>query len=273
MAAVAERNLTVWQDKVESTVKIAGDGPPLVFLHGAGGLIWDDFLDRLARRFTVYAPEHPGTSVGNPDGINPLDTLWDLVLYYYELFDRLELRAPAVVGHSFGGMIAAELAATSPERVGKLVLISPIGLWRDDAPIQNWMIITPGTDLPKYLFHDPDGPVARKVLGLPEDADLRLSAQLQMIWSMACTGKFTWPIPDKGLKKRIHRIGAPTLIIWGGQDRLVPPLYAREFAGRIAGARVEIVEPAGHMPQVEQLERVSALVGNFLQGEGVRSNV
>jgi pimeloyl-ACP methyl ester carboxylesterase len=266
MAAVAERTLTVWQDKVESRAKVAGDGPPVVFLHGAAGLTWDDFLDRLAQRFTVYAPEHPGTSIGNPDAIHPLDNLWDLVLYYAELFDRLGLRAPAVVGHSFGGMVAAELAATCPERVGKLVLISPIGLWRDDAPIQNWMIVTPATDLPSYFFYDPAGPVARKMLGLPEDPALRQAAQLQMIWSMACTGKFVWPIPDKGLKKRIHRISAPALLVWGRQDRLVPPVYAQEFAGRIAGSRVELVEPAGHMPQLEQLEKVAALTAQFLEG-------
>jgi pimeloyl-ACP methyl ester carboxylesterase len=77
-------------------------------------------------------------------------------------------------------MVAAELAATNPERVRKLVLISPIGLWRDETPIPNWMIITPASDLPKYLFYDPSGPVAQKVLGLPEDPEL-MSACAQYV--------------------------------------------------------------------------------------------
>jgi pimeloyl-ACP methyl ester carboxylesterase len=265
MAEVADRTLPVWQDKVATHVKIAGSGPPVVCLHGAGGLTWDPFLDRLAAQFTVYAPEHPGTNPGDPDGIQPIENLWDLVLYYYELFDKLDLRSPAIVGHSFGGMMAAELAATAPDRVSKLVLISPIGLWRDDAPVRNWMIITPATDLPRYLFADPEGPVARQIFGPPADPAQAVEAQIQMVWSMACTGKFVWPIPDKGLKKRIHRLTAPALIVWGKQDSLVPPIYAEEFASRMNNARIEYVDNAGHLPHLEQLEQFSRVITEFLK--------
>ncbi len=194
-----------------------------------------------------------------------LDDLWDLVLYYDELFDRLGLQSVPVIGHSFGGMMAAELAANHPERVSRLVLISPIGLWLDGAPIPNWMIITPAADLPKYLFCDPSGPVAQQALAFPEDPEELVEAQIQFHWSMACTGKFVWPIPDKGLKKRIHRIAAPTLIVWGKQDRLVPPVYAEAFASRIADARVELVDQAGHIPQLEQFAQVSEAVRTFLK--------
>ena len=264
MTEVVDRTVSVWQDKVASHVKVAGNGPPLVFLHGAGGLVWDDFLTRLAEQHTVYAPEHPGTSIGDPDAIQSIDNLWDLVVYYYELFDGLGLRSPTVVGHSFGAMVAAELAATAPERVSKLVLLSPIGLWRDDAPVRNWMIVTPATDLPKYLFADPQGPVAQQMFGPPPDPAVAVEGVIQLMWSMACTGKFVWPIPDKGLKKRIHRITAPTLIVWGKQDALVPPVYADEFAQRIGGSRVEYVDGAGHMLQLEQIDRVTRLISEFL---------
>jgi pimeloyl-ACP methyl ester carboxylesterase len=265
MTTVTDRRLTVWQDKITPTIKVAGDGPPVVFLHGAAGLAWDAFLDTLAETHTVYAPEHPGTTLGDPDSVNHLDSLWDLVLYYDEIFDQLGLQSVSVIGHSFGGMVAAELAAHNPRRINKLVLISPIGLWLDAVPIPNWMIITPATDLPKYLFYDPTGPVAQQVLGMPEDPKLLVEAQLQFHWSMACTGKFVWPIPDKGLKKRIHRIKAPTLIVWGQEDRLVPSVYAQEFAQHIAGARVELVGQAGHVPHLEQHARVAQAVCGFLQ--------
>ena len=139
MVTIQDRTLSVWGEQIQTRVKIAGQGPPLVFLHGATGLRWDEFLDSLTQTHTVYAPEHPGTTPGDPDAIKPLDDFWDLVLYYYDLFDGLGLESPAVVGHSFGGMVAAELAATDPRRVGKLVLISSLGLWRDDAPVKNWM--------------------------------------------------------------------------------------------------------------------------------------
>src|SRR5215471_11876399 len=113
-----------------------------------------------------------------------------------------------IIGHSFGGMLAAELAATNPARVSKLVLISPISLGRDGTPIQNWMIITPTTYLPKYLFYHPSGSVAQKVLGLLDDPQQLIEAQIHFHWSLACTDKLVWPIPDKGLRKRIHRIKA-----------------------------------------------------------------
>src|SRR5262249_27134530 len=134
-----------------------------------------------SQRHTVYAPEHPGTSAGDPDAISHLDTLWDLVLYYDEVLDALGLRSVPIVGHSFGAMMAAELAANNPERVSKLVLMSPIGLWREEAPIQNWMLVTPAADIAKLLFYEPDGPLARMALG-----EAGPDAQIKMIWSMAC---------------------------------------------------------------------------------------
>ena len=265
MVATQERTLNVWQDQVRPRVKVAGNGPPVVFFHGAAGLQWDPFLDRLAQSFTVYAPEHPGTTPGDPDAVKPLDNLWDLVLYYYEMLDKLGLQSPAVVGHSFGGMVAAEVAATNPERVSKLVLLNPVGLWRDDAPVKNWMVMAP-QDLAKAAFYDPEGPVARQMLATPEDPAAQVDAQIQYMWSLAFTCKFVWLLPDKGLKKRLYRITAPTLIVWGKQDGLVPPVYAQEFADRIANARVEMVDQAAHVPQLEQLETVSQRVLEFLRG-------
>ena len=246
----------------------AGSGDPVVFLHGAGGLEWDAFLDGLAERFTVHAPEHPGTTPGDPDGIRALDHLWDLVLYYDELFDALGVDAPAVIGHSFGGMVAAEVAATFRRRVSKLVLINALGLWRDDAP---------DTELPR------DGPLGVRARSWSptraghsrrgssphriSTSDAGQTAVIQMTWSLACTGKFFWPIPDRGLDTRLHRISAPTLVVWGHRDNLVKSVYADEFAQRISDARVEVLENAAHFPHLEQTERTLALVGDFLAGD------
>jgi pimeloyl-ACP methyl ester carboxylesterase len=263
--AAADRRLRLWQGKVETQVLVQGAGPPLVFLHGPWGLRADgDFIGRLAETHTVYAPKHPGTTPGDHDAIYCLHDWLDLLVYYGELFDRLELRAPAVVGYSFGGMLACELAAAMPERVGKLVLLDPIGLWRDERPVTNWMIL-PEDRCRAALFADPGGEAARRFFGLPDDRDARAEVQADMIWSLACTGKFVWPIPDRGLKKRIHRIGAPTLILWGQQDGVIAPSYAQDFAAPIAGARVEWIDRAGHLPHLDQPERVAALVQEFLR--------
>jgi pimeloyl-ACP methyl ester carboxylesterase len=263
MPATDIRTVTAWREHVQPRVHIAGDGPPLVFLHGATGLAWTPFLDILAARFTVYAPEHPGTTPGAPEAIDGIDNLWDLVLYYYELFDALGLRSPALVGHSFGGMVAAEVAATNPERVSKLALISPIGLWRDDMPIANWMIMTPD-EMASAVLADPKGALAAQLFGASADPSEAAEATIAMMWSLACTGKFVWPIPDKGLKKRLHRISAPTLVVWGQRDALVNPAYAEEFRSRIANARVEVLEGAGHLPQLEVPQRAAEAITNFL---------
>ena len=265
MAAVSERETTVWQGKVQSRALVAGDGPPLVFFHGAMGLNWDPFLDTLAESFTVYAPEHPGTTPGLPDAIKPIDNLWDLVLSYYEVFDELGLESPAVVGHSFGGMVGAEVAATNPSRVSRLALIDPVGLWRDDSPVKNWMATSP-QDLGPLLFADPTGPAAQMMAAPPPDPETGIQMALHTTWSLACTGKFVWPIPDKGLKKRLHRITAPTLVLWGEQDGLVPPIYASDFEQAIPDARVELISGAGHIPQMEQLEQTANAVAGFLSG-------
>ena len=123
-------------------------------------------------------------------------------------------------------------------------------------------------DLPKYLFADQNLPIAQMMTAaarMTNLSDEQMDMQIQIMWSAACTGKFVWPIPDKGLKKRIHRIQAPTLIIWGRQDGIAPPIYAEEFAQRIKNARVELIDNAGHVPQMEQLQQVSGLVSDFLR--------
>ncbi|MET0852093.1 MAG: alpha/beta hydrolase [Candidatus Rokuibacteriota bacterium] len=235
----------------------------MVFFHGPWGLRWDPFLDALARSFTVHAPEHPGTSPGQPDDIGHLDGLWDLVLCYQEMLDGLGLQRAALVGHSFGGMVACELAAAYPDRVSRLALVDALGLWRADAPITNWALF--GLDqIPGMVFRDGKGEAAGRLFGSSPEGEARVMERVQVMWAMGATGKFIWPIPDKGLLKRIHRAKVPALIVWGTDDRLVPPVYADEFARRLPAAHVELVGGAGHAPQLEQPDAVAGLVRDFL---------
>jgi pimeloyl-ACP methyl ester carboxylesterase len=114
------------------------------------------------------------------------------------------------------------------------------------------------------LFAAPDGDAARRFFAVPADPAARVDVLSQFIWAQACTGKFVWPVADRGLGRRIHRIVAPTLILWGNADGIVAPLYAQEFAERIAGAKVELIDQAGHLPQLEQQDRVVAAIAKFL---------
>jgi pimeloyl-ACP methyl ester carboxylesterase len=258
-----EQTVSVWQGRIRMRVFSEGAGPPLVFLHGPWGLTWDRFLEELARSFTVYAPEHPGTTPDAPDDIYHLDGLWDLVLCYDELLTALKLDEVALVGHSFGGMVACELAAGSPRRVRRLVLIDPLGFWRDTEPVANWMMLNPA-DLPGVIFRDPGTDSAKRMFGPSEPPEAAAAARVRLMWAMGATGKFIWPIPDKGLKKRVHRVSAPTLLVWGKEDRLVPPVYADEFTRRLGDARVQTVDGAGHAPQIEQPEKVARMVAEFV---------
>jgi pimeloyl-ACP methyl ester carboxylesterase len=265
MAETETRKLRLWHGRIETEVEIAGSGPPLVFLHGPWGLRGDrDFRDRLAQSHTVYAPKHPGTSRGDPDAARLLDGMLDLIVYHDELFDHLALAAPVVIGHSYGGMLACEIAAALPARVSKLVLIDPIGLWRDDLPVRNWMILS-DEERRRALFADPAGEAVQRFVGLRLEGAERADDLVAFIWSQACTGKFVWPIPDKGLKNRIHRVAAPTLIVWGQADGVIAAAYAEEFKQRIATARVEMIDGAGHLPHVEQPETTARLVSEFLR--------
>ena len=117
-------------------VKVAGEGPPLVFFHGLAGLAWEPLLGQLAGQYTVYAPEHPGTSPSDPKAIDEVRNFWELMLGYEELVRALGMDRPAAVGQSYGGMVAADLAATFPRLFSRLVLLSPAGLAgrRSDPP-------------------------------------------------------------------------------------------------------------------------------------------
>jgi pimeloyl-ACP methyl ester carboxylesterase len=264
MAGSETRRLQLWQDRVETEVEIGGSGPPLVYLHGPWGLNPDRaFIGRLAETHTVYAPKHPGTSRGAHEAVHALDGWHDLVVYYGELLDRLELAAPPIVGHSFGGLVAAEIAAAAPQSVGRLVLIDPVGLWRDDLPVKNWMVLNDSERRPA-LFADPHGEAAKRFFGVPSDAAERVDVLAQFIWAQACTGKFVWPLADRGLKNRVHRVAAPTLLIWGKADHIISSVYAREFAARIAGARIELVDNAGHLSHLEQPDAVVKATRAFL---------
>ena len=264
---VRDETVEVWDGRLRLRVKVAGDGPPLVYFHPLSGLAWEPLLDQLAQRHTVYAPEHPGTTPGEPQAITQVHTFTELLLVYEETIRALGLENPAAAGESFGGMVAADLAATFPRLLSKLVLAAPLGLWRDDAPIPLMqMVAGPPEELPKYLFAHPDSDAARAAMALPGDPALIPAAIAQRTWNVGCTTKFAWPIADHGLGRRLHRIRVPTLVLWGREDALVPAAYAAEFGSRIAGSQVEVIDDCGHAVAVDQPERAWTAISKFLDG-------
>lgn len=245
-----------------------GVGPPLVFLHAAGGVQpGDPFLAALAERWSVVAPVAPGyVDLAELDDI---DDVHDLALHYDDILEALGLEGVPVVGHSFGGMVAAELAAHAPSRVGRLVLVAPLGLWNDDYPVAD-LLAVPLTELNDYLWGDADSPAAQAAgaaLAAVADRgnpDAVVEMLVGVVKGFAAVGKFIWPIPDKGLAKRLRRISAPTLLVWGSDDKVVSPRYADDFAAGIGDARAETVDGAGHMLPLERTDDLLKLLDAFL---------
>ena len=194
--------------KFNTEVLHSGEGEPLLYLHGVvGHKGWAPFLDLLAGHFNVYAPTHPG--YGESQGLDNLDDVLDLSLYYFELMDALGLRETHVIGHSLGGMVAAEMAALCSHKVKKLVLVAATGLWRDDAPPLDFLAISP-EELEMALWADPSSGTAREAMAEPDSEEARSARALDRVQDLAAAGKFLWPIPDKGLKRRLYRVKSPT---------------------------------------------------------------
>jgi pimeloyl-ACP methyl ester carboxylesterase len=241
----------------------AGGGAPLVFLHGAGGLFTDNpFLDQLAQRYHVFAPEWPG--YGESTGEDLLEDMLDFALHGWDLVDALGLRQPHLVGHSMGGMIAAEMACLSPREVGKLVLVAPAGLWLDEQPIPDIFAMLP-YQIAEALFVDPQAGQQLLTGGADlSDMDALKEFYLGTQRRLTMAGKILFPIPNRRLSKRLYRLTAPTLLVWGAGDRLIVPAYATRWKALIPGARVETIAAAGHMLPYEQPEAFVRAVAGFL---------
>lgn len=239
-----------------------GSGPQLLFMHGAGGLLANDpFLARLEQKYSVTAPLLPGYE--DSDSTEPLRTMLDFTLFGLDVWETLKLKDPILVGHSMGGMIAAEMAALSNTTVTQLALICPAGLWIDEDPICDLFSKLP-FELPDLLFHEP-----AKYTGLLSaggdfnDPEFLTDFLVGNARRMGTAGKILFPIPDRGLSERLYRIRARTQIIWGESDRLIPRGYAQHFVDGIAGAKLTMIGSAGHMVPYEQTDGVLAAIAKL----------
>jgi len=244
-------------------VREAGSGMPVVFFHGAGGLLADNpFLDGLAARYHVFAPELPG--YGESTGEELLEDMLDFTLHGWDVVSALGLTRPHLVGHSMGGMIAAEMAAIAPNDLGRLALVAAAGLWIEEHPIPDIFALLPG-QLVELLFQDPDRGQALLTGGVDfSDMEAFKAFYLGQQRRLAMAGKILFPIPNRRVSKRLYRVTAPTLVLWGEADRLIVPAYARRWAQLIPGAQVQTIPDAGHMLPYEQPQIFVDVLSRFL---------
>lgn len=240
------RLIDVAGGRAKIRVHEGGDGPPLLFLHGAGGLMRDDpFLAALATRYRVHAPLLPGYE--DSTGEERLRTMLDVTLHSFDVWAALGLSKPLVCGLSMGGMIAAEMAALAPNEIERLCLVSSAGLWLDQHPMPDLFALLP-QELPGYLFHDVER--GSKLMAPGGDMnDLNFLAEFMVMNArrLGMAGKMLFPIPDRGLSDRLYRVKARTLIVWGENDKLIPLPYAEAFRAAIADARIVTIPEAGHL--------------------------
>jgi pimeloyl-ACP methyl ester carboxylesterase len=240
-----------------------GRGDPLLFLHGYDGHPGEaPFLEELAKGRRVIAPEHPG--FGDSTGIEHIDDILDMTLYYRQFIEALGLDRVDLMGHSLGGMFAAELAAICPQVVKRLVLVSPFGLWLEDAQIPDLFIMSP-PQLQRATWHDSESNVAQQALSAQANGKSGTAAIVNRAGNLSTAGKFLWPIPDRGLAKRLGLIKAPTQVIVGESDKLIGKAYGEAFAARIGGAKLAVIPEAGHLPMYEQPEAFGQVIEGFLR--------
>lgn len=239
-----------------------GTGPDLVYLHGAGGVTAEDpFLQALAAKHHVYAPLIPG--YGDSQEAPEIRDMLDFTLHTWDVVEALGLKDPILVGHSMGGMIAAEMAAVAPNDVSRLALICPAGLWDDDHPIADIFSLLP-FEMPAVLFHDAVAGAAMLTAGRNvEDPNFLQTYLVNNARQLGMAGRILFPIPERGLVERLYRIKAKTVIVWGDSDRLTPPFYAHGFKKGIAGSELVSIPEAGHMVIVEKTPAVVEAIGRL----------
>ncbi|MGO9197654.1 MAG: alpha/beta fold hydrolase [Acidimicrobiales bacterium] len=250
---------------------------PVVYLHSSGGETGSnevaEFLGLLAADHALYAPMLPGFA--GSEGLDQLDDIEDAVYHTLDVFDRLGLGAdnpPHVAGMSLGGWLAAELAWRHPERVRSLTLINAVGLYVPGAPMSE-LFGRKFDELATEVFADQTHPVAAgmHLLGSlsPKDlAGVPFELVRPYFESMAAAAKFGWNpyFHNPKMSKRLVRVTAPTLVILGRKDGLVPNAVGEEYARLIADARLEYVDEGSHMLTLENPEAVTRLMNDHFGG-------
>jgi len=244
-------------DGCRINLRRGGSGEPLLYLHGSGGApAVLPFMEKLAQRFDVLVPEHPG--FGASDEPEWLENMHDLAYFYLDVLESLELRGVHLVGSSLGGWLALEMAVRDASRLKSLVLVGPAGISVPGVKPGDIFLWSP-EELARNLFFDPA--LAEKMLAQPMTPEL-LDVSLKNRHTVARLG---WEprMHDPFLRKWLHRVSVPVKIVWGEADKILPVAYAGEFKKLTPGAEVEIIARCGHLPQTERPDEFCDIVMRF----------
>jgi pimeloyl-ACP methyl ester carboxylesterase len=245
---------------IEIRLQRQGTGTPVLVLHGGDGPQAQlPFLQRLSAHCAVIAPTHPGFA-GSPIPEH-FDHLEDLVYLYLDLLDALDLQQVVVLGFSMGGWVAVEMAVRTTHRLSKLILVDAVGIKPGDRDTRDIADIfgLANAEVAKLLFYDPSK--------APHTAELSEAQATTLAANRMAHAFYTWDpyMHNPKLRQRLHRVNVPTRLIWGASDGVVNLSYAEAYCRMIPGAQLVVIPEAGHLPQVEQPERLLEYVLSFLQ--------
>ena len=242
---------------------------PILLVHGVNPVSPKAaFLDRLAEHGEIIAPSHPG--FGNSPLPDDFDTIYDLVHLYLDVLDALPEKV-AMIGFSFGGWIAAEVAVTGSAKLDRLVLVDPVGIklgGREERDIVHFFNTNPA-DLDRRAWYDP----AKRPAGIyglgwqTAIGDAMTDEEMVLLarnWDALALYAWRPHMYNPQLKHWLRRIAVPSLVLWGAGDRIVTPDYGRAYSALIPGARFATIEAAGHHPELEQPRAFVDVVGRFL---------
>jgi pimeloyl-ACP methyl ester carboxylesterase len=237
-----------------------GQGQPMLFLHGASGApVWLPFMDKLAERFDLIVPEHPG--FGGSDDPEWLDGIPDLAYFYLDAIDHFGLDRLHLMGTSLGGWIAAEMAVRDSHRLSSLTLVAPAGIHVKGVKKPDMFMWSPEETIRNLYF---DKSIAERIIpNLPTDE----AGQMVILRNRLTTAKLGWSprMYNPHLYKWLHRVAAPTLIVWGADDVLLPAAYGPAYRDLIPGSRLVTMDRCGHLPHVEQAPAFVETVTRFIQ--------
>ena len=248
---------------VRLEVSMAGTGRPLLFLHGGDYFAQNrGFLERLARHWRVLIPRHLGFGGSErPEGFR---SVHDLAYLYLDVLEQQHLKEVVLVGSSFGGWLALEMCVRSVERVGRLVLIDTLGVkfgGREEREIAD-IYALPAEEVLRRTFYEPAS-------AAPDYATLDDDEAASIASDRAATALYGWRpyMHDPGLRRWLHRVRVPALVIWGQSDGIVSPDYGEGLCRSLPDARFELIREAGHYPQIEQPEAVADAIERFVRAE------
>jgi len=261
MAGVDWKSSTVEAGGTKLHLKRAGRGRPLLVLHHETGTLDDlPFYDALAATYDVLVPHHPGYSRSErPEWMR---SVRDIAVVHRNLLSALKVDKAALVGLGFGGWIAAEMAAMAPADVSRLVLVGAMGIKPPQGDILD-LAITGYVDYARAGFHDQKA--FDRVYGAEPSVD-----QLEM-WDICREMSFriAWKpyMYSQTLPHLLQTMPAPTLVVWGADDKVVPQSAGKRYVEVLPNAKLEVVKSCGHCIDMEQPETLAKLITNFIGRE------